>query len=133
MEKSENNSSGNSFLNKINMNMDSMAIMLCIALKTTALLPTIINVGKVKSVEEISILTPIFFAVSFLILLILSFKKKYYPPMCFFFIGLAFSSILLAQKVMYDFSESKNDNKDKYYQNIKDYSNEVNDYGSVMN
>ena len=23
--------------------------------------------------------------------------------------------------------------KDKYYQNIKDYSNEVNDYGSVMN
>ena len=72
-----------------------IGILVAMGLKCFALIPTIAQVAKTGTVEEISIVTPIFYTIAFLVLFIISFLKKYYIPMLLFIIGVVTAIILL--------------------------------------
>jgi uncharacterized protein with PQ loop repeat len=87
-----------------------MFILLAMSLKACGQSPLIIKITQTKSAEDISLATPIMFSISFLILAILSFKKKLYIPLFIFIIGIATSVILLLQIILYEKSKNNNDN-----------------------
>jgi|SaaInlStandDraft_5_1057022.scaffolds.fasta_scaffold158952_2 hypothetical protein len=114
-----------------------IGILVAMGLKCFALIPTIAQVAKTGTVEEISIVTPIFYTIAFLVLFIISFLKKYYIPMLLFIIGVVTAIILLVQKIIYEKS-NKNNNpdikeiNDKYFEQAKNYDEEVDKYQEAL-
>ena len=83
-------------------------ILIAMLIKACAQIPLIIKVTQTKSAEDISILTPIMFLISFSILGTLSLMKKLYMPLLIFTIGIATSIILIIQKSTYEKSKDNN-------------------------
>lgn len=90
-------------------------ILIAMLIKACAQIPLIIKVTKTKSAEDISILTPIMFLISFSILGTLSLMKRLYMPLLIFIIGVATSIILIVQKITYEKS------KDNYAPELPNY------------
>ena len=92
-------------------------ILFAMLFKACAQIPIIIKVTQKKSAEDISIITPIMFLVSFLILTIISLVKRLYTPLLIFIIGIITSSILIIQKILYEKSKKKLSSKSKKNKN----------------
>jgi uncharacterized protein with PQ loop repeat len=90
-------------------------ILIAMLIKACAQIPLIIKVTQTKSAEDISIMTPIMFLISFSILGTLSLMKKLYMPLLIFIIGVATSIILIIQKITYEKS------KDNYAPELPNY------------
>jgi uncharacterized protein with PQ loop repeat len=90
-------------------------ILIAMLIKACAQIPLIIKVTQTKSAEDISIMTPIMFLISFSILGTLSLMKKLYMPLLIFIIGVATSIILIVQKITYEKS------KDNYAPELPNY------------
>jgi uncharacterized protein with PQ loop repeat len=88
-----------------------IGIIVGLAIQAFAILPLIIRVDKTKSAREISYFTPIMFFFSFILFSIISLTKGFYGTLIVFFIGMVFSSVLLAQKYIYE--------KNRKYENQK--------------
>lgn len=131
-----NNNEANNQVTKPQFDYFGIGILVAMALKSFALIPTIAQVTKTGTLEEISIVTPIFFMVAFFILFVISFLKKYYIPMLLFIVGTITSIILLVQKIIYDRSGNvstnlKNDKEsadDRYAQQVKEYEDKAKKY-----
>ena len=147
MSNSNNNSATVVSHNTNNTNVNSssankldyfgIGILVAMGLKCFALIPTIAQVAKTGTVEEISIVTPIFYTAAFLVLFIISFLKKYYVPMLLFIIGVVTAIILLVQKIIYEKSDKNNnpdikDINDKYFEQAKDYDEQVDKYQEAL-
>jgi len=91
----------------IKIDYSGLTILFGLGLQAVALIPLIARISLVKSAEEISFLTPILFLFTFIMFSVIAFTKKYYIPLIIFFIGIATSSVLLAQKFMYERSKEK--------------------------
>ena len=135
--------------NSNSLDLTSFGILISIALKCTALIPTIVQVVKTKTVEEISLITPAFYAVAFFILILIAINKQYHIPLAFFIVGFLSAIILLTQKIIYeqsgngteniqydkkndnipiiapDFEETDADTKTNYFDEIKKYENKI--------
>ena len=83
-------------------------ILIAMLIKACAQIPLIIKVTQTKSAEDISIMTPIMFLISFSILGTLSLMKRLYMPLLIFIIGIATSIILIIQKSTYEKSKDNN-------------------------
>jgi uncharacterized protein with PQ loop repeat len=96
--------------NNSSSSYDFMGLFILIAMliKACAQIPTIIKVTQTKSAEDISIVMPIMFLISFSILAAISLNRKLYMPLLIFIIGIATSIILIIQKSTYE--KSKNNN-----------------------
>ena len=113
-----------------------IGILVAMALKSFALIPTIAQVAKTGTLEEISIVTPIFYMIAFFILFVVSFMKKYYIPMLLFIVGVITSIILLVQKIIYERSgnansDIKSDKKSsdaRYAEQVKEYEENIKKY-----
>lgn len=81
-------------------------ILIAMLLKACAQIPLIIKVTQTKSAEDISLIMPIMFLLSFSILGIISLRQKLYKPLFIFIIGIISSIILIIQKTAYE--KSKN-------------------------
>ena len=90
-------------------------ILIAMLIKACAQIPLIIKVTQTKSAEDISIMTPIMFLISFSILGTLSLMKRLYMPLLIFIIGVATSIILIVQKITYEKS------KDNYASELPNY------------
>jgi len=112
MDSNNNNNHTNNIKPK-EFDYMGMFILLAMSLKACGQIPLIIKITQTKSAEDISLATPIMFSISFLILAILSFKKRLYIPLFIFIIGIATSVILLLQIILYEKSKSNNDNNSK--------------------
>ena len=88
-------------------------ILFAMLFKACAQIPIIIKVTQTKSAEDISIITPIMFLVSFLILTIISLIKRLFMPLLIFTIGIITSTILIIQKIIYEKSKNRNSTKSK--------------------
>jgi hypothetical protein len=90
-----------------NQSYDFMGLFILIAMviKACAQIPIIIKVTQTKSAEDISIITPIMFLVSFSILGAISLIKKLFLPLFIFIIGIISSIILIIQKISYEKSK----------------------------
>jgi len=88
--------------NKIKIDYSGIGILVGITIQAFAILPLIIRVHQTKSAEDISYVTPIMFLLAFILFTIISLVKVYFVPLIIYFIGIIFSSILLAQKYMYE-------------------------------
>ena len=80
-------------------------------IKACAQIPLIIKITQSKSAEDVSIIMPIMFLVSFSILGAISLNRKLYFPLLIFTIGIATSIILIIQVSMYE--KSKNSDYDE--------------------
>jgi uncharacterized protein with PQ loop repeat len=87
---------------------DTLGLLILIAMliKACAQIPLIIKITQSKSAEDVSIISPIMFLVSFSILGAISLNRKLYFPLLIFTIGIATSIILIIQVSMYE--KSKN-------------------------
>jgi uncharacterized protein with PQ loop repeat len=87
---------------------DTLGLLILIAMliKACAQIPLIIKITQSKSAEDISIIMPIMFLVSFSILGAISLNRRLYFPLLIFTIGIATSIILIIQVSMYE--KSKN-------------------------
>jgi hypothetical protein len=83
-----------------------LSILVAMLIKACAQIPLIIKITQTKSAEDISIIMPIMFLVSFSILGAISFSRKLYFPLMIFGIGIAASIILIVQISIYE--KSKN-------------------------
>ena len=101
-------------------------ILFAMLFKACAQIPIIIKVTQKKSAEDISIITPIMFLVSFLILTIISLVKRLYTPLLIFIIGIITSSILIIQKILYEKSKKKLSSKSKKNKNDSDSESKMN-------
>ena len=136
----------NSNLNKKNssfkdMDIFSWGIFIAMFLKIFSLLPTVIKVAKLKTAEDISIITPILLLIAFSILFVICIIKKYHLPLLLFCIGIVISAILLIQIVIYNNSEDNNNNNNlskssqknnKYYDKINNYNNNIRNYNNKL-
>jgi uncharacterized protein with PQ loop repeat len=86
-------------------------ILIAMLLKACAQIPLIIKITQSKSAEDISIIMPIMFLVSFSILGLISINRRLYFPLLIFTIGIASSIILIVQISMYE--KSKNSDYEK--------------------
>ena len=91
-----------------NSSYDTLGLLILIAMliKACAQIPLIIKITQSKSAEDISIIMPIMFLVSFSILGAMSLNRRLYLPLLIFTIGIATSIILIIQVSMYE--KSKN-------------------------
>jgi len=91
-----------------NSSYDTLGLLILIAMliKACAQIPLIIKITQSKSAEDVSIIMPIMFLVSFSILGAISLNRKLYFPLLIFTIGIATSIILIIQVSMYE--KSKN-------------------------
>ena len=102
--KNSNISNSNIFnmqnLSSSSSSYDFMGLFILIAMliKACAQIPIIIKVTQTKSAEDISIIMPIMFLISFSILAAISLNRKLYMPLLIFIIGIATSIILIIQK-----------------------------------
>lgn len=112
-----NNSNFFNMQNNPASSYDFMGLFILIAMliKACAQIPLIVKVTQTKSAEDISIMTPIMFLISFSILGTLSLMKKLYMPLLIFIIGVATSIILIVQKITYEKS------KDNYASELPNY------------
>lgn len=87
---------------------DTLGLLILIAMliKACAQIPLIIKITQSKSAEDVSIIMPIMFLVSFSILSAISLTRRLYLPLLIFTIGIATSIILIIQVSMYE--KSKN-------------------------
>jgi uncharacterized protein with PQ loop repeat len=83
-------------------------ILIAMLIKACAQIPIIIKVTQTKSAEDISIIMPIMFLISFSILAAISLNRKLYMPLLIFTIGIATSIILIIQKSTYEKSKDNN-------------------------
>ena len=81
-------------------------ILIAMLLKACAQIPLIIKITQSKSAEDISIIMPVMFLISFSILGAISLSRKLYFPLLIFTIGIATSIILIIQVSIYE--KSKN-------------------------
>jgi hypothetical protein len=95
-----------------NSSYDTLGLLILIAMliKACAQIPLIIKITQSKSAEDISIIMPIMFLVSFSILGAISLNRRLYLPLLIFTIGIATSIILIIQVSMYE--KSKNSDYD---------------------
>ena len=84
-------------------------ILIAMLLKACAQIPLIIKITQSKSAEDISIIMPIMFLVSFSILGLISVNRRLYFPLLIFTIGIASSIILIVQISMYEKSKDSSD------------------------
>ena len=91
-----------------NSSYDTLGLLILIAMliKACAQIPLIIKITQSKSAEDVSIIMPIMFLVSFSILGAISLNRRLYFPLLIFTIGIATSIILIIQVSMYE--KSKN-------------------------
>jgi len=91
-----------------NSSYDTLGLLILIAMliKACAQIPLIIKITQSKSAEDVSIIMPIMFLVSFSILGAISLTRRLYLPLLIFTIGIATSIILIIQVSMYE--KSKN-------------------------
>ena len=96
-----------------NSSYDTLGLLILIAMliKACAQIPLIIKITQSKSAEDVSIIMPIMFLVSFSILGAISLNRKLYFPLLIFTIGIATSIILIIQVSMYE--KSKNSDYDE--------------------
>lgn len=96
-----------------NSSYDTLGLLILIAMliKACAQIPLIIKITQSKSAEDVSIIMPIMFLVSFSILGAISLNRKLYFPLLIFTIGIATSIILIIQVSMYE--KSKNSDYDQ--------------------
>jgi uncharacterized protein with PQ loop repeat len=80
-------------------------------IKACAQIPLIIKITQSKSAEDVSIIMPIMFLVSFSILGAISLNRRLYLPLLIFTIGIATSIILIIQVSIYE--KSKNSDYDQ--------------------
>jgi uncharacterized protein with PQ loop repeat len=119
--KNSNISNSNIFnmqnLSSSSSSYDFMGLFILIAMliKACAQIPIIIKVTQTKSAEDISIIMPIMFLISFSILAAISLNRKLYMPLLIFIIGIATSIILIIQKSTYEKS------KDNYTPELPNY------------
>lgn len=87
---------------------DTLGLLILIAMliKACAQIPLIIKITQSKSAEDVSIIMPIMFLLSFSILGAISLNRRLYLPLLIFTIGIATSIILIIQVSMYE--KSKN-------------------------
>ena len=92
---------------------DTLGLLILIAMliKACAQIPLIIKITQSKSAEDVSIIMPIMFLVSFSILGAISLNRRLYFPLLIFTIGIATSIILIIQVSMYE--KSKNSDYDQ--------------------
>jgi uncharacterized protein with PQ loop repeat len=92
-----------------NSSFDAVGFFILIAMliKSCAQIPIIIKVTQTKSAEDISIIMPIMFLLSFSILSMISLRKQLYKPFLIFLIGIISSIILIIQKLAYEKSKKK--------------------------
>ena len=100
-------------------------ILFAMLFKACAQIPIIIKVTQKKSAEDISIITPIMFLVSFLILSIISLVKRLYMPLLIFTIGIITSTILIIQKFIYEKSKKNLLSKSKKNKNDSDSESKI--------
>ena len=98
-------------LSSSNSSYDYLGLFILIAMliKACAQIPLIIKITQTKSAEDISIIMPIMFLVSFSILGIISLNRRLYFPLLIFTIGIASSIILIVQISMYEKSKDSSD------------------------
>jgi len=80
-------------------------ILIAMLIKACAQIPLIIKITQTKSAEDVSIIMPIMFLVSFSILSAISLNRKLYFPLLIFAIGIATSIILIVQISIYEKSK----------------------------
>ena len=80
-------------------------ILIAMLIKACAQIPLIIKITQSKSAEDISIIMPIMFLVSFSILGAISLSRRLYFPLLIFVIGIATSIILIIQISIYEKSK----------------------------
>lgn len=92
---------------------DTLGLLILIAMliKACAQIPLIIKITQSKSAEDVSIIMPIMFLVSFSILGAISLNRRLYLPLLIFTIGIATSIILIIQVSIYE--KSKNSDYDE--------------------
>lgn len=107
------NTNVNNFTNFGNLSSSSSSydylglfILIAMLIKACAQIPLIIKITQSKSAEDVSIISPIMFLVSFSILGAISLNRRLYFPLLIFTIGIATSIILIIQVSMYE--KSKN-------------------------
>lgn len=90
---------------------DTLGLLILIAMliKACAQIPLIIKITQSKSAEDVSIIMPIMFLVSFSILGAISLNRKLYFPLLIFTIGIATSIILIIQVSMYEKSKDSSE------------------------
>ena len=103
------NDTNNIIQNTSSSNYDylGLAILIAMLIKACAQIPLIIKITQTKSAEDISIITPIMFLVSFSILGGISLNRRLYFPLLIFSIGIATSIILIIQITMYEKSKDE--------------------------
>ena len=92
-------------------------ILIAMLIKACAQIPLIIKITQTKSAEDISIIMPVMFLISFSILGAISLSRKLYFPLMIFGIGIATSIILIVQISIYEKSKSSIDNSSNNQQN----------------
>ena len=87
-----------------NSSYDTLGLLILIAMliKACAQIPLIIKITQSKSAEDVSIIMPIMFLVSFSILGAISLNRRLYLPLLIFTIGIATSIILIIQQIQSD-------------------------------
>lgn len=106
-------------------------ILFAMLFKACAQIPIIIKVTQTKSAEDISIITPIMFLVSFSILTIISLVKRLYMPLLIFTIGIITSTILIIQKLIYEKSKKTLLSKSKKNENDSKSEPKMNENGYI--
>ena len=107
-QSNSNNLNNFQNLSSATSSYDTLGLLILIAMliKACAQIPLIIKITQSKSAEDISIIMPIMFLVSFSILGAISLNRRLYLPLLIFTIGIATSIILIIQVSMYE--KSKN-------------------------
>ena len=98
-------------------------ILIAMALKTFALVPTIYYISKDKYTKNISYVTPSFLIAAFGLLFFVALSKKYFVACLLFSVGIVTNAILIAQKYNYERKPEPT-----YMDNVKDYNKLVGDY-----
>jgi len=92
-------------------------ILIAMLIKACAQIPLIIKITQTKSAEDISIIMPVMFLISFSILGAISLSRKLYFPLMIFGIGIAASIILIVQISIYERSKSSVNDSSNNQQN----------------
>ena len=106
-------------LTSSNSSYDTLGLVILIAMliKACAQIPLIIKITQSKSAEDVSIIMPIMFLVSFCILGAISLNRRLYLPLLIFTIGITTSIILIIQVSMYEKSKNADYEQPPNHQN----------------
>lgn len=115
------------FSNDSGFTLSGFIILIAMALKTFALVPTIYNISKDKITKNISYITPAFLISAFGLLFFVALSKRYFVACLLLAVGIVANTILIAQKYQYERNPEP-----KYMENVKDYNKLVGDYGDQI-